>query len=45
MDETNNKDKKKYVNLKNFIEGPTLLQRTDANEVEVVDDDRGSILK
>lgn len=33
--------KRKYANIKNFLDGPTLIQRTDAHEVEVVDEDRG----
>lgn len=35
------KTNRKYANIKNFLDGPTLIQRTDAHEVEVVDEDRG----
>lgn len=36
------KEKRKYANIKNFLEGPTtLIQRSDAKEVEIVDEDKG----
>ena len=35
------KTKRKYANIKNFLDGPSLMQRTDAHEVEVLDDDKG----
>lgn len=36
------KEKRKYANIKNFLEGPTLIQRSDAKEVEIVDEDKGN---
>lgn len=35
-----NNSKKKYATIKDYMQGPTLIQRSDAVEIEVVDEDR-----
>lgn len=41
VEETNTK--RKYNVIQDYLDGPTLIQRSDAKEIEIVDEDRGNI--
>lgn len=37
----NSNPKRKYNNIQDYMNGPTLIQRSDAKEIENIDEDRG----
>ncbi len=41
IQDVNLNSKRKYNNIQDYLNGPTLIQRSDAKETENIDEDRG----